>query len=174
VGAAPFCVLGFQMGGLLLHAERDAAALEVDLGHSHLDMLMQLDDFVWISDEAVGKLRHMNQAVLMNADVDEAPELRDVRHDARQEHAHLQVANLFHSAVELEHFSLASRVAPRFFQLVHDVGQGRDAYFGRDIAFQVDSLLPLFVLDQFGQGASGVLRHLFNQGVAFWMNGRVV
>ena len=110
----------------------------------------------------------------MDADVDEAAEFRDVCHDARQHHSHLQILHFFHAAVELEGLSLAARVATGLFQFVHDVGKRGHAHLGRHVALQFNLLLFLPVLDEFYDGAAGILRHLFYKGVALRMYSRVV
>ena len=116
----------------------------------------------------------MYKAILVHTDVDEATELRDVRHDARQNHTHLQVFQLVHIVVELEGFRLSTRVAARLLQLAHDVGERWHAHLRSDIALQVDTFLALLVLDQLADGTAGVLSHLFHQGVALGVHGRVV
>ena len=116
----------------------------------------------------------MYKAILVHTDVDEATELRDVRHDARQNHAHLQVFQLVHIVVELESLRLSTRVAARLLQLVHDVGERWHAHLRSDIALQVDTFLALLVLDQLADGTAGVLSHLFHQGIALGVHGSVV
>lgn len=58
----------------------------------------------------------MYQSVLMHTYIYESPEVRDVRHDARQKHTYLQIAYLVHTWVELEHLNRSTRIASRSLQ----------------------------------------------------------
>ena len=52
--------------------------------HLDCDVLVELDDVGGVGDAAIGHLRDVDEAVLMDADVDESTEVGDVRHDAGQ------------------------------------------------------------------------------------------
>ena len=110
----------------------------------------------------------------MNADVDKASELRDVRDDTWQHHSYLQVFYLVNGIIELEGFCLTTRVAPRLLQLTNDVSQRWHTHISIHIAMQVDLFLSFLVLNELGYAAPGVLCHLFNQSITFWMYGRVI
>lgn len=88
---------------LLLHRQRNTLALAVHFRHTHYHMLMQLHNIIRVLHISVSKLRDMYQSVLMHTYIYESSEIRDVRHDARQKHTHLQIAYLVHTWVELEH-----------------------------------------------------------------------
>ena len=85
----------------LLRGARLAAALradsamrlrcEVDLEHAHGQLLADLHDLARVLDELVGELRDVDEAVLVDADVDERAERGDVGDDALEHHARLEV-----------------------------------------------------------------------------------
>ena len=53
-----------------------------------------------VGDKAVGQLGDMHQSVLLNADIDEATKVRDVRDDAGEHHPLAQVVQRFDRRVE--------------------------------------------------------------------------
>ena len=61
------------------HGQTDAVAPSVYFQNLHLNMLMEMDHFVGIANETVGKLRHMHQSILVNAYVHKCSEVRNVR-----------------------------------------------------------------------------------------------
>ena len=67
------------------------------------------DDRTRILDKFVRQFGDVDQTVLMNADVDESPEGRDVGDDARQKHSLAQVADRVHVGVECEDLQLFAR-----------------------------------------------------------------
>src|SRR5437667_454376 len=70
--------------GVVLQAEGegDALARDVDVENLDPDDVAGLDDLARVGDERLGHRRDVDQAVLMDADVDEGAEGRDVGHDA--------------------------------------------------------------------------------------------
>ena len=69
----------------------------------------------------------MHQSVLMNADIDKRPEFCDVRHDAFQHHAGLQIGNLADFILELRSNKPIPRIATWLAQFFYDVVEGVDA-----------------------------------------------
>jgi hypothetical protein len=67
----------------------------------------------------------VHEAVLVHADVDEGAEGRDVRDDALEHHARLQVLQLLDAFAEAAGLELGARVAARLLELGEDVGDGR-------------------------------------------------
>ncbi len=159
---------------LLFHRQRNTLALAVHFRHTHHYVLMQLYDVVRILHIPVSELRDMHQSVLMHTDVDECSEVCDVRHDTRQKHTHLQVANLMHTRVELEHLNRSTRVASRSLQLSHDVGKRRHAYAIRHIVREPYRLLQVLVLYQLSHRTALTLSHTLHDVVALGMHGAVV
>ena len=130
--------------------------------------------FVGVFHVAVGHLRNMHKSVLMHADVDKCSEVGDVGDDAGEHHSLNEIVHLFHIGVELEGFQLLSRVAPRFFQFVHDIRQGGNTHLGRHVSLHLHLLALLFVSNQFAYGTTVVARHLFHDVVALGVDGRIV
>ncbi|OPZ36002.1 MAG: hypothetical protein BWY96_02471 [Spirochaetes bacterium ADurb.BinA120] len=56
---------------------------------------MHFDDSIRITYVMIGKLAHVDEAVLMDADIHEGAECRHVRNDARQLHAGREIFELF-------------------------------------------------------------------------------
>ena len=102
------------------------------LRHPH--MLVKADYLSGVGDVAVGQLGHVHKAVLMDTNIDKGAEVGDVGHDAWQFHTFVQVVNGLHARVELELLNLLAGVAPRFLQLAHDIGEGRESDFAGNIA----------------------------------------
>ena len=63
----------------------------------------------------------INQPVLLDPDVDESPEGRDVRHDARQLHPRAQVVDRVHVGIEREDLQLLPRVEALLVERFEDV-----------------------------------------------------
>ena len=91
-------------------------------------MLVDADNRRRVTDELPAELRNMHQAVFLDAHIHETAEVGDVRHDAGQHHAYLQVVDGLHVLVELEFLDGLSRVTSGFLQFLHDVGQGRETH----------------------------------------------
>ena len=72
-----------------LDGERDALGFGVGAEDFDFDDLAGFDGFGGVLDEAVGELADVDQAVLVDADVDEGSELGDVGDDAFEDHAGL-------------------------------------------------------------------------------------
>ena len=67
------------------------------------------------------QLGDVDQPVLVNADVHEGAESRDVRDHALQDHALAQVGQVVDPFGELGHAELLTRIAARLLQLVENV-----------------------------------------------------
>ena len=156
------------------HAERNALATEVDADDAYLDMLMQTDDLCGVADIAVGELGDVDEAVLMDANVDEGSEVGDVGDDARQQHAFLQVVDGLDVSVELECFNLFAGVAAWLLQFAHDIGEGRESYFVGDVSADVYLIARFLMVDEVADSAMLILGHLFDDMIALRMDGAVV
>ena len=75
----------------------------------------------------IGECGDVHQPILVHADVDEGPEVRDVGHHALELHAGLQVLEPLDALAEGGGAKLGPRVAARLFQLGQDVAHGRGA-----------------------------------------------
>src|SRR6185437_352278 len=76
------------------HGERDALAGDVDGQDLDADDVTGLGDVARVGHEGSGHGRHVHEAVLVDADVDEGAEGRHVGDDALQHHARLKVRQL--------------------------------------------------------------------------------
>ncbi|GAA5608236.1 hypothetical protein Sgri01_06600 [Streptomyces griseus] len=113
--------------GLVVEAQRqrDPLARYVDVHDLDLHDVPGLHHVARVLHEGLRQRRDVDQAVLVDADVDERAERRDVRHDALQHHARLQVAELLDALLEGRRSESGPGVAPRLLQLLEDVRHGR-------------------------------------------------
>jgi hypothetical protein len=109
------------------HGQGDAAAGEVDLDDAYADHVAGLHHGARVADEMIGERGDVHETVLVHADVDEGPEVRDVGHHALELHAGLQILEPRDALAEGGGAELRPRVAPRLFQL----GPGCRARSGR-------------------------------------------
>ena len=65
-------------------------------------MLVQFHHFCRVADISVGKLRDVNESVLVDTDVYKCAKVGYVCHDAVKFHSCNQVANFLHVRVEIE------------------------------------------------------------------------
>ena len=114
-----------------LHGEGDAVALEIDFDDGDLDFLADFDDFRGVADEVVGELADVDEAVLMDADIDEGAEGGDVGDDAGELHADLEVGRFLDAFGEGEELELLARVAAGFGEFGEDVLERGQADLGR-------------------------------------------
>ena len=121
-----------------LHAEGDAVAPMIDLNDTHLDMLVK---FHHVEGD-------VDKTVLVDTDIDEGAKVGDIGDDAWKDHAFHEVVDGVDILVELEFFKLFTRIAPRFFQFLEDIGEGGDAHFIGDILTDVDGLALLFIINK--------------------------
>src|SRR5450755_588406 len=111
-GPAAVARLGVEPQG-----ERDPLAGLVDAEHLHPHHVTGLGHLARIGDEVPRQDRHVHQAVLMHADVDERAERRDVGDHSLQDHAGRQVRERLHALGERRRREGRTRVAARLLQL---------------------------------------------------------
>ena len=78
-------------------------------------------------DIFVRYLRHVNESVLMNADVDERAEIYDVSDYSRQLHAFFQVVHVEYVVAQDGRREIFTQVASGFNELFYDVRERRRA-----------------------------------------------
>ena len=120
----------------------------IDLDDSDSDVLVEFDNVEGMGDATVGHLGDVDEAVLVDTDIDEGAEVGDVGDDAWQDHAFYEVVDGVDILVELEFFKLFARIAPRFFQFLEDIGEGRDAHFVGDVLANVYGLALLLIINK--------------------------
>lgn len=84
----------YEAGSAFFHGQGDAAGFRVYGQDGDLYDIADADDLGGVADEAVGELRDMDEAVLMDADIDERTEVDHVAHGAGELHAGLQVIHI--------------------------------------------------------------------------------
>ena len=107
--------LGLTWGEIDFGLERecDAFAGEVDFHHGRLYLLAGFEEVGGIFDKLVADLADMDEAVLMDPYIDEGSEGGDIRHDARELEARLEILHFLDSLGKAEGLELLSRIAAR-------------------------------------------------------------
>ena len=108
----------------ILHTQCDTFATHIDFNDTDTDVLMKADDLCWVGDEAVGELRDVDESILMNTDVDEGSEVRDVRHDTVEFHTYDEIVEGVDILVEFKDFNLSTGIAPWLLKFGEDVAEG--------------------------------------------------
>ena len=114
-------LLGLGGGHEGLHREGDALGFGVGGEDLDLDDLAGFDGFAGVLDEAVGQLGDVDEAVLVDADVDKGSELGDVGDDAFEGHVGMDVGELADALVEGGGDELVAGVAAGLAELFEDV-----------------------------------------------------
>lgn len=146
----------------------------VNLNHAYLYMLVKFKHIEWVSDTTVGHLRDVNQTIVVYANVDEGAKIGDIGDDTWKHHPLDKVIEGVNPLVELESFELLARVASGFLQFCYNISKGRHAHLCCNITREVDGIALGLVADKIRDRTVLVLGHLFYQGIAFGVNGRVV
>ena len=107
----------------------------------------------------------------MDADVDEGAEGRDIRHDAGELHARLEVLHLLHPVGEAEGLELLARVASGLGKLGDDVLEGGKAHLRGDIALGLDGGTLGGITQEILHRASEIGGHAVDEFVALGMDG---
>jgi hypothetical protein len=165
--------LGGALGGGFVEAsgEGDALAREVDGEDLDLDAVAGFDDVVGVGDELGGELGDVDEAVLVDADVDEGAEVGDVGDDAFEGHVVFEVGDGEDVVAEGEGVELLAGVAAGFAEFVDDVVEGGFADVVGGVGGDVDALGGVGVADELGEGEVEVLGDAFDEGVAFGVDG---
>jgi hypothetical protein len=70
--------------------------------------------------------------------IDEGPERGDVRHDTFENHAGLQILELFHSLAEARRLESRARITSGLLEFQQDVGDGRHPEHGIGECFRLE------------------------------------
>jgi len=127
--------------------QRDAAPLRIDLQHLDLDHLPGLDHAVRVLDEAMGQRGDVHEAVLVHADIDESPEVRDIGDHALEQHARRQVADRLHALAEDRGPEGRARVAAGLLELAQDVAHRGQAERVVGVARGIDAAQQAGIAD---------------------------
>ena len=138
----------------VLHRKGDTFTPEVHIEDCHGDLLMYLHHIGRIFHVPVGKLAYMNEAVLVDAYIHKNTEGRYIRNYARELHPRLHILHLLYPVLKPKGFKLFPGVTPRFGQLGHNVGQGRDSYRIGHIPGEVNGFSEAVFFYKVGDGST--------------------
>ena len=154
------------------HGQCNLLPVEIDLEHLHPDPISRADHGARILDEPLAQLRNVDEAVLVNPDIDERTEVGDVGDNARTDHSRHQIGDGVQVFAEREGSEGFAGIATRLLELPHDVIEGelpdlvsevfRLAHQGHPTAKKVAD--PL----------AHLLGQLLKQGIALGVNPRIV
>ncbi len=162
---------GARRGFARTCGECDAFSWDVDLKYAHSELLSNLDNIVGIFDVLVGEFGDMDETVLMDADIDEGTEGRDVGDDAFELHTDGEIFDLVDIFTELRSFKGGARVTSGLFEFVDDIAQGGFADIIAEVAFDLDLLDQGDVADQRADIYAKIGGHLFDERITFGVNG---
>ena len=172
--ATRLALLGLATATALLRRQRDPLALVVDLEDADGELLADLDDLARVLHELLGELRDVDQAVVVDADIDERTERGDVGDQALEHHADLEILHRGHVVAELRRRELGAWIAARLGELGDDVAQRWLADVRGDVLREVDAIDQLLVADQLRQLDAEIPRDRLDQRVALGVDRRVV
>ena len=112
----------------------------------------------------------MDQAVLVNSQVDEGAKVGDVGDHAFQHHVGFQVFDRINLVVKLNRAEFTSRVSPRFGQFQQNVFDGGQSKLVVNKIRRIEFLAERFVADQRIQIRAKLLGHAIRYRVGLWMN----
>ena len=160
---------GIFSGGRVaqLHGQANAFAGHINFSHAHFNDVTGFDHLTCVSGELVAKLTHMNQTVLMHANINKCTKGRYVANGAFKLHAFTQVFDVFNTFIETRHFEVRARVAARFFKFKQNV-------FNRDHAkpvigkqLRLERFKHVGAPHQLSHRLAGVQNNLLNHRVGF-------
>ena len=149
-------------------------ALVVYAYHLDRDVLLQLYHRARVGDKLVGQLGDVDEPILMDANVDEGAKLGDVGHYSRKYHPFLQVVYRLDRSIKLKVLQCHTWVSSGLLELCQNVVQRGQSHRVAHIALRLYLLLYLLVLNQFGNAAFEVFRHLLHDVIALGMHRAVV
>ena len=112
----------------------------------------------------------MDEPIVMHADVHERAERRDVRDDAFEHHALLEILHRRDVVAELRRRELRARIAPGLRELARDVAQRRLANVPVDVLREIELVDELGIADQLGQLHPEIRRHLLDERIPLRVN----
>ncbi len=113
----PCCVFWSTSAFNIAHTQLDAPAPNIHCEHAHLHDLPNLYYGQRIADKAVGHLRDMHEAILLDANIHKRAEVDDIAHRALQHHPLFQVFQLQHVLAQNRFRQAIARVESRLFQV---------------------------------------------------------
>src|SRR5262249_5612994 len=110
------------------HGQRNPSRGLVHLENPDAYHVTDCNHVVWILDITIGHLTDVNQAAVLQANVDEGTEGNDVQHRTLEFHAGLQILEFQDTLLEDRGRLILSRVPARSSQSLGHVSQARDTY----------------------------------------------
>ena len=132
--------------------------------------MADFQDFDRVLHKVVGNLADMDEAVLVDADVDESAESSNIGDDAGEFLADFEVTRFGDAFGKTERFKLLAGVAAGFGEFSQDVLKGGKADGGGDVFVKVDAGAERCVADEVGDRAVQVPGHLRNDRIALGMD----
>jgi hypothetical protein len=148
--------------------------LIVDLEHADRQLLADLHDLRRILHELLGELAHVDEPVVVNADVDERAECGDVRDDALEHHAGLEILHRRDVVAEFRRLELGARIAAGFAELGGDVVERGLADVVGDVLRPIDLVDELLVADERWQIDADVGCDALDERVALGVNSGLI
>lgn len=111
-----------------LHGQGNALFAGIHAQHLDAHDVAHLEQLARVLDEFIADLGHMDEAVLMHAEIDKGTEVDDIAHGAGQLHAGLEVVQPHDIAAQQGLGQAVADIAARLAELGHNVVQGRLAH----------------------------------------------
>ena len=116
----------------------------------------------------------MDEAIVVDADIDERTERGDIRDEAFEHHPDLEVFHRGDVVAESRRIELRARVTARLAELAKDVAQRRLADIARDVLREVDLVDDLLITDELREWRRDIRGHLLDEVVALGVNRRAI
>src|SRR6516225_8123757 len=154
------------------HCQRDPTTFCVDLQHLDTNDIAGLRNCAWVFHISIGHRGDVHQPVLMDPHINEGAERGDVCHDTFENHAGLQILELFHSCAEARRLESRARITSGLFEFGQDVGDGRHPENGIRERLWLELTEYRCVTNQPLQLALGCRKDAPHDGVGFRMYAR--
>ena len=123
---------------------------------------------------AVCHFGDMNESVFVYSQIYECAKSTDIRHNARQHHACLQIIYRVYVLVKMKLLRFAARITSGLRQLFQNICQGRKSHFCGHVFVQINLIAQFFLGNQIRDGAFLVFRHLLHDSVTLRVYGTVI
>ena len=154
------------------HCQRDPTTFGVDLQDLDANDIAGLRNGAWVFHISIGHRGDMHQPVLMDPHINEGTERGDVRHDTFENHAGLQILELFHSLAKADRLESRARITSGLLEFCQDVGDGRHPENGIRKRLRLELTEYRCMTDQPFQFALGCRKNASHDGVGFRMYAR--
>lgn len=108
------------------HGKRHPPSLHVHVENPGRDNVSDTDDVVWAANESIGDFADVNEAAVLEADIDEDPKVDHVEDRSLQLHAGLQIFNSKDARSEDRFGKVFARIATGTDEIIEDVVNRRN------------------------------------------------